>query len=81
LNATEIALEMGDPIFANIVMLGALSAIKVLPIDRQVFESVTIDLLPSRFMDENMRAFERGGEVVEEITKTKPVSGRGGGIN
>jgi Pyruvate/2-oxoacid:ferredoxin oxidoreductase gamma subunit len=49
-------------------MLGALSAIKVLPIDRQVFESVTRDLLPSRFMDENLRAFDRGGEVVKEVT-------------
>jgi indolepyruvate ferredoxin oxidoreductase beta subunit len=27
LNATEIALEMGDPIFSNMVMLGALSSI------------------------------------------------------
>jgi len=70
LNATEIALEMGDPIFANIVMLGALSAINVLPIDRQVFESVTRDLLPSRFMDENLRAFERGGEAVRELPTT-----------
>jgi len=66
LNATEIALEMGDPIFANIVMLGALSSMKVLPVDRQVFASVTVDLLPSRLMDENLRAFDRGGEAVEE---------------
>lgn len=69
LNATEIALEMGDPIFANMVMLGALSAIKVLPIDRQAFESVIRDLLSTRSMDEGMRAFDRGGEAVEEITK------------
>jgi len=48
-------------------MLGALSAIKVLPIDRQVFESVTKDLLPSRSMDENMAAFDRGGERVREL--------------
>jgi indolepyruvate ferredoxin oxidoreductase beta subunit len=69
LNATEIALEMGDPIFANIVMLGALSAIKVLPIDRQVFESVTIDLLPSRLKEEYLRAFDGGGEAAEEKEK------------
>jgi len=67
LNATEIALEMGDPIFANIVMLGALSAINVLPIDRKAFESVTIDLLPSRMMNENMTAFDRGRERVEAL--------------
>jgi indolepyruvate ferredoxin oxidoreductase beta subunit len=67
LNATEIALEMGDPIFSNMVMLGALCAIEVLPISRQGFESVIIDLLPSRTRNENMKAFDRGREAVQEL--------------
>lgn len=67
LNATEIALEMGDPIFSNIVMLGALSAIQVLPVDRQAFEIVVRDLLPSRTMKDNLRAFDRGRERVKEL--------------
>jgi indolepyruvate ferredoxin oxidoreductase beta subunit len=67
LNATEVALEMGDPIFSNIVMLGALCAIEVLPINQQGFELVIKDLLPSRTLDENMKAFNRGREVVQEI--------------
>ena len=67
LNATEIALEMGDPIFSNIVMLGALCAINVLPIQRQGFESIVQDLLPSRLLEENLKAFDKGGEVVQEI--------------
>jgi indolepyruvate ferredoxin oxidoreductase beta subunit len=71
LNATEVALEMGDPIFANIVMLGALSAIEALPIKREGFESVIKDLLPSRTLDENMKAFDRGKETVQEITDGK----------
>jgi indolepyruvate ferredoxin oxidoreductase beta subunit len=71
LNATEIALEMGDPIFANIVMLGALCAIEVLPIHRKGFELVITDLLPSRTLDENLKAFDQGREVVQEITNGK----------
>src|SRR4030042_3800425 len=71
LNATEIALEMGDPIFSNIVMLGALCAIGVLPIDRQGFGSSIRDLLPSRTVDENKKAFDRGREAVQEITNRK----------
>jgi indolepyruvate ferredoxin oxidoreductase beta subunit len=67
LNATEIALEMGDPIFSNIVMLGALCAMDVLPINREGFESVIKDLLPSRRLDENMKAFDKGREAVQEI--------------
>jgi indolepyruvate ferredoxin oxidoreductase beta subunit len=67
LNATEIALEMGDPIFSNIVMLGALCAIDVLPIHRQGFETVIRDLLPSRLLEENLKAFDKGRQVVQEI--------------
>ena len=71
LNATEVALEMGDPIFSNIVMLGALCAIEVLPINQQGFELVIKDLLPSRTLDENMKAFDRGREVVQEFHNEK----------
>jgi indolepyruvate ferredoxin oxidoreductase beta subunit len=67
LNANEIALEMGDPIFSNIVMLGALCTTKVLPISRRGFESVIQDLLPSRRLDENIKAFDRGRQVVQEL--------------
>ena len=67
LNATEIALEMGDPIFSNIVMLGALCAIHVVPIHRQGFETIIRDLLPSRLLEENVKAFDKGREVVQEI--------------
>jgi indolepyruvate ferredoxin oxidoreductase beta subunit len=67
LNATEIALEMGDPIFSNIVMLGALCAIGVLPIDRQGFDTIIRDLLPSRLLEENLKAFDKGRQVVQEI--------------
>jgi indolepyruvate ferredoxin oxidoreductase beta subunit len=66
LNATEIALEMGDPIFSNIVILGALCAIGVLPIHRQGFETIIRDLLPSRLLEENLKAFDKGREMVQE---------------
>ncbi|HMK52111.1 MAG TPA: indolepyruvate oxidoreductase subunit beta [Thermodesulfobacteriota bacterium] len=71
LNATEVALEMGDPIFANIVMLGALCGIEALPIKREGFELVIKDLLPSRTLDQNLKAFDRGKEAVQEITNRK----------
>ena len=67
LNATEIALEMGDPIFSNIIMLGAVCAVGVLPIHRQGFESIIRDLLPSRLLEENLKAFDKGRELVQEI--------------
>jgi indolepyruvate ferredoxin oxidoreductase beta subunit len=67
LNATEVALEMGDPIFSNVIMLGALCAIDVLPLNRQGFELIIRDLLPARTLDENMKAFDRGRAEVQEL--------------
>lgn len=72
LNATEIALKLGDPIFTNIVMLGALSAMKALPIKRQVFETVIGDLLPSYSMEKNREAFDLGEKGVTVIRSGKP---------
>jgi len=67
IDATELALEMGDPIYSNMIMLGALGAIEILPINRKGFESVILDLLPSHSLTENMKAFDRGKEMVSEL--------------
>jgi indolepyruvate ferredoxin oxidoreductase beta subunit len=67
LNATEVAMQIGDSLFSNIVMLGALCATEVLPVRREGFESVIQDLLPSRVLEENLKAFDRGREEVREV--------------
>lgn len=67
LNATEIGLELGDPIFSNIVMLGALSALNLLPLRREGFQEVIQEMLPSHKLDLNMNAFDRGREAVREF--------------
>lgn len=67
LNATEISLELGDPIFSNIVMLGALSALDLLPLHRQGFQNVIQEMLPSHKLQLNMEAFDRGRAAVQEL--------------
>ncbi len=67
LNATEIALEMGDPIFSNMVMLGALSTLDMLQIDRQGFEGAIEGLLSSGRLAQNLEAFDRGKMAVGKI--------------
>lgn len=70
LNATEIALEMGDPIFSNIVMLGALSALELLPVDQEGFASVVQRLMPGHKAEENLVAFQKGKLAVREYRET-----------
>jgi len=65
-NATQIALDMGDPIFSNMAMLGALSATNTLPVDRQGFEETIKELLPLHKLSENLKAFDEGRDAVQE---------------
>jgi indolepyruvate ferredoxin oxidoreductase beta subunit len=66
LNATEIALEMGDPIFSNMIMLGALSTFEMLEIDHHGFEQAIGGLLSYERLSENLEAFERGRMAVKK---------------
>jgi indolepyruvate ferredoxin oxidoreductase beta subunit len=66
INATEIALEMGDPIFSNMVMIGALSVLDLLPLNRTGFQEVIEDLLPPKRLSSNLDAFDRGKEAITE---------------
>jgi indolepyruvate ferredoxin oxidoreductase beta subunit len=66
-NATEIALQMGDPIFSNMAMLGALSATDTLPVDRKGFEETIKELLPPHKLSDNLRAFDEGGRAVRQL--------------
>jgi len=49
------------------VMLGALSTIGVLPIDRKGFQMSISELLPSQRLIDNLKAFDRGAEAVERL--------------
>lgn len=72
LNATQIALDMGDPIFSNVAMLGAFCAIGVLPLEREDFEGAISELLPAVRLTENLEAFDRGGDAVREVGTYAP---------
>jgi indolepyruvate ferredoxin oxidoreductase beta subunit len=64
LNATEIAMDLGDPILSNIVMLGALMKIEIVPIDEETFRTVASELLPEKKMEANLEAFRKGAESI-----------------
>ncbi len=67
--ATDIALEMGNPIFSNMVIIGALSAldIEALPLRPEAFQEVLETLLPQAAVADNLAAFERGRQAVSRL--------------
>jgi len=65
INATDIALDLGAPILANVIMLGALVGASVLPLTAKEFELELQESLPPDRLDLNLKAFRRGLAEVE----------------
>jgi len=57
--ATRFAEELGNRIFANLVMLGFFAAVSKV-VSAEAIKKALPGLVPSRFMEVNIKAFERG---------------------
>lgn len=60
LDATAEALRLGNPILGNIVMIGAVAGLGVLPIDGDIFAQVIREGMPASRVEANLRAFAIG---------------------
>ena len=67
-NATDIALEMGAPILANIVMMGTLVGTDLLPVGPETFEAELKESLPADKLDINLQAFRKGLAEVKKAS-------------
>jgi indolepyruvate ferredoxin oxidoreductase, beta subunit len=66
--ATQIALELGAPVVANIVMLGAVVGANVLPLNTHQIKEEIRNSVPLSKVDINLEAFSRGMAVTCEKT-------------
>jgi indolepyruvate ferredoxin oxidoreductase beta subunit len=64
LDATAEAVNLGNPILGNIVMIGAVAGLGELPIDRKLFETVIREGMPVSRVEANIRAFAIGEAAV-----------------
>ncbi len=64
LPATQVALEVGAPILANVVILGALAAAGLAPVAAGDLEAALARMFPPDKMEANRRALARGAELV-----------------
>jgi indolepyruvate ferredoxin oxidoreductase, beta subunit len=63
-DATDEAQKLGNPIMANVVLVGALVGSGVLPLDREIMEPVLEERFGSALAI-NMEAFDKGVELVQ----------------
>jgi indolepyruvate ferredoxin oxidoreductase, beta subunit len=55
---------MKNPIFGNILLVGALAATAVLPLNKDDFETTITQTMPADKVQLNMQAFEMGSEMI-----------------
>jgi indolepyruvate ferredoxin oxidoreductase beta subunit len=67
LDATELALTLGNPILGNIIMIGAAAANTELPMDLVEFEAVISTTLPADKLPRNLQAYELGMNLVRNV--------------
>jgi indolepyruvate ferredoxin oxidoreductase beta subunit len=62
--ATDEAVKMGNPIYGNFIMLGALAGTGAFPMDRESFKAVIAESFPEDRLDANVQAYDLGLEMV-----------------
>jgi indolepyruvate ferredoxin oxidoreductase, beta subunit len=66
LDTTATAARLGNPIFGNVMLVGALARTGELPLDRDTFESVVRSRMPESKVPVNLAAFDAGSAMIEE---------------
>jgi indolepyruvate ferredoxin oxidoreductase beta subunit len=66
IDATDEAVKLGNAILGNIIMIGALSAVGDLPVDRDDFEAALSRSLPAEKTADNLKAFDLGVELMKQ---------------
>lgn len=73
--ATRIAEEMGNRIYANVVMIGFFTAITKV-VSKDAVEKALPGSIPQRFLDKNIRAFEHGFQYGLDQLKDRKAKSR-----
>ncbi len=72
LPASDAALEMGAPILANVVMLGALVASGLVPVEIELVERALAEVVPPGKLEMNRQALRRGCQMGRPPAATSP---------
>ncbi len=69
--STRFAEELGNRIFANLVMMGFFTAVTGVTSD-EVMKKALPGLVPDRFLEKNYKAFDRGFEYGKKVMEEAP---------
>lgn len=63
-DALKLALEAGNPLTQNIVLLGSLAATGIIPLKVDTIRRCIRRLVPKRYVEVNLKAFEKGHQSI-----------------
>jgi indolepyruvate ferredoxin oxidoreductase beta subunit len=66
LDATEMAVGLGDPILLNMIMLGALCGLSLFPLETKDFKNVLEQVFERSKLEINYKALDMGEKLVTE---------------
>jgi indolepyruvate ferredoxin oxidoreductase beta subunit len=66
IDATEEAVKLGNPVLGNVIMLGALSGLGVLPMDKEDFKEAILKSISQDKLDVNLKAYDIGRRMIEQ---------------
>jgi len=66
IDATDEAVKLGNPILGNIIMIGALSGLGVLPLEREDFKEAILRSIPRDKLDINLKAYDIGRQIIKQ---------------
>ena len=64
IGATDAALKLGNSLFQNMIMVGAVAGMNILPITKSAFRAVITESMPKNRIDANIEAYEVGETLV-----------------
>lgn len=68
LEATEIAKEeIGNEIYSNVLLLGFAFGLGLIPLKKEVMEEAIKEIIPEKYLNENLRAFNLGIEKAKKL--------------
>ncbi len=64
IDATDEALRLDNPVLGNTIMLGAFAGLSTLPLEKEDFREVILEMMPGDKLDINLKAYELGAEML-----------------
>jgi Pyruvate/2-oxoacid:ferredoxin oxidoreductase gamma subunit len=69
IDAEKLAIEAGNILAANVVLLGVLAGTQSIPLSKKILEDTIKNFVPKKAMEVNLKAFEMGYELGIDYTK------------